>query len=108
MTEERAIRLAREWAFGGVCTLQDGEAQEYHKLALLALEAMRDGAVPVVRCGWCIMHGNCTTEDTFNCSGMDMDKAFCCAGKRKDDDGKKDGAAGGAFQWMMQRFQRRV
>ena len=41
---------------------------------------------PVVRCRECIMHGNCTTEDVFNCSGMDMDEAFCCAGKRKNGD----------------------
>ncbi len=53
MNLERAIRLARVWAFGGVCSLQEGEAQEYHKLALAALEAMRDGTVPVVRCGEC-------------------------------------------------------
>ena len=37
MTDERAIRLAREWAFGGVCTLREGEAQEYHKRCLDAL-----------------------------------------------------------------------
>lgn len=41
---------------------------------------------PVVRCRECIMHGNCATEDVFNCSGMDMDEAFCCAGKRKNGD----------------------
>lgn len=44
MTLDHAIRLARVWAFGGICALQEGEAQEYHKLALAALEAMRDGA----------------------------------------------------------------
>ncbi len=43
MTLDHAIRLARVWAFGGVCTLQEGEAQEYHKMALAALEAQRDG-----------------------------------------------------------------
>lgn len=37
MTRERATRLAQKWASGGVCTLKDGEAQEYHKLALSAL-----------------------------------------------------------------------
>lgn len=34
MTLEYAIRLARKWAFGGVCSLREGEAQEYHKMAL--------------------------------------------------------------------------
>lgn len=60
---------------------------EKGRTVLAALEALRDGAVPVIRCGECMMHGNCTTEDVFNCSGMDMDEAFCCAGKRKDGDG---------------------
>ena len=46
MNLDRAIRLAQVWAFGGVCSLKEGEAQEYHKLALAALEALRDGAVP--------------------------------------------------------------
>lgn len=32
MTRERAKRLAAEWSFGGVCTLREGEAAEYHKL----------------------------------------------------------------------------
>lgn len=84
MTLDHAIRLASVWAFGGVCTLQEGEAQEHHKMALAALEAQRDGSVTAVRCRECIMHGNCTTEDTFNCSGMDMAEAFCCDGKQKD------------------------
>ncbi len=39
MKLDRAIRLAQAWAFGGVCTLSEGEAQEYHKLALAALQA---------------------------------------------------------------------
>ena len=37
MTEERAIRIARKFASGGVCTLREGEAQEYHKRCLDAL-----------------------------------------------------------------------
>lgn len=39
MTRKRAIRLARRWAEGGVNTLREGEAQEYHKLALEAFLA---------------------------------------------------------------------
>ncbi len=42
MTLDRAIRLAQKWADGMVCTLQDGEAQEYHKLALSALRAQQE------------------------------------------------------------------
>lgn len=37
MTRERAIRLAEKWASGGVCTLTEGEAEEYHKVCLEAL-----------------------------------------------------------------------
>ena len=42
MTVDRAIRLARQWASGGVCTVKEGEAQEYHKMALAALEEKRE------------------------------------------------------------------
>lgn len=41
MTKDRAIRLARKWASGRVCTLRDGEAEEYHKLCCEALEQTR-------------------------------------------------------------------
>lgn len=46
MTLERAIRLAQRWAFGGVCTLREGEAQEYHKMALAALRAQQEREDP--------------------------------------------------------------
>ncbi len=39
-------------------------------------------AVPVVRCGKCVLHGNCITEDTFRLAGIE--NPFCCAGKRKE------------------------
>lgn len=42
MTLDRAIRLARQWASGGVCAVREGEAQEYHKMALVALEEKRE------------------------------------------------------------------
>ena len=32
MTRQRALRLAREWAQGHVCSLRDGEAAEYHSM----------------------------------------------------------------------------
>lgn len=38
MTTERAMRLAAKWAAGHVCTLREGEAQEYHELCLEALK----------------------------------------------------------------------
>lgn len=38
MTLERAIRLAKKWSQGYVCTLREGEAAEYHKLALALME----------------------------------------------------------------------
>ena len=37
MDRARAARLAEKWADGGVCTLRDGEMQEYHEMALEAL-----------------------------------------------------------------------
>ena len=43
MTLERAIRLAKRWSTGGVCTLTEGEAEEYHKLCLEALMEKKEG-----------------------------------------------------------------
>lgn len=50
MTKERAIQLAREWSMGLVCSLCEGEAEEYHKMFLEMLcseseprESMRYG-----------------------------------------------------------------
>lgn len=41
MTIEKAIGLARKWAAGHVCTLKEGEAQEYHQMCADALEKSR-------------------------------------------------------------------
>ena len=38
MTRQRAMRLAEQWADGGVCTLREGEHKEYHALCLAALK----------------------------------------------------------------------
>ena len=41
MTIDKALRLARKWAAGHVCTLREGEAQEYHQLCAEVLERSR-------------------------------------------------------------------
>lgn len=38
MTRQRALRLAREWSQGHVCSLWDGEAAEYHSMFAAMLE----------------------------------------------------------------------
>ena len=38
MTRQRALRLAREWSQGHVCSLRDGEAAEYHTMFAAMLE----------------------------------------------------------------------
>lgn len=38
MNKKRALSLAREWAQGHRCTLQDGEAAEYHAMFASMLE----------------------------------------------------------------------
>ena len=38
MNKKRALRLAREWAQGHVCSLRDGEATEYHSMFAAMLE----------------------------------------------------------------------
>ena len=58
MTLQRAIQLARKRAFGGVCSLREGEEQEYHKMALAALEAQRDGDVTVRHGMWNDINSN--------------------------------------------------
>lgn len=42
MTRERVIRLAERWSEGGVCTLREGKAQEYHKTCLAALREQEE------------------------------------------------------------------
>ena len=42
MTRQKAIELAAKWAEGGVCTLREGEAREYHKICLDALRAHQE------------------------------------------------------------------
>lgn len=100
MTLEYAIRLARKWAFGGVCSLREGEAQEYHKMALAALEAQRDGAVPVVRCRECrysrlpaVLTQKYGEPGTLSCTHGSCNRRnvsedfFCRNGERKEVDG---------------------
>lgn len=38
MTRQRALRLAREWSQGHVCSLRDGEAEAYHAMFAAMLE----------------------------------------------------------------------
>lgn len=46
MSIERAIRIAANWADGKTNTLREGEAQEYHKMALAALRAQQEREDP--------------------------------------------------------------
>ena len=49
MNKKRALRLAREWAQGHVCSLRDGEAAEYHSMfAAMLEESMPNEALPVL------------------------------------------------------------
>lgn len=43
MDRKRAMRLAGRWANGGVCTLREGEAKEYHAMCLAALREQERG-----------------------------------------------------------------
>ena len=55
--------------------------------AMNAIEEMPAAdVVEVVRCKDCLLHGNCTTEDSFILSGLCENKSFCCVGKRKGAD----------------------
>ena len=49
MTRQRALRLAREWSQGHVCSLRDGEAAEYHSMfAAMLEEAPPNEPLPVL------------------------------------------------------------
>lgn len=50
MTDEYALRLAEKWAQGYVCSLRDGEAQEYHKACAVALHEREERSNG---CVWC-------------------------------------------------------
>ncbi len=39
MNKKHALTLARKWAQGGMCSIRDGEAREYHKIVVSLLEA---------------------------------------------------------------------
>ena len=38
MTRQRALRLAREWAQGHMCSIRYGEVEEYHSMFAVMLE----------------------------------------------------------------------
>ena len=48
MTIERAKQLAKQWANGYVCSLREGEMEEYHKMCFSALRAQKENSF----CGW--------------------------------------------------------
>jgi len=50
MNLDRAVRLAPKWAFGGVNTLREGEAQEYHKMARDAMLEQQARRTPCRMC----------------------------------------------------------
>ena len=43
MTRDRAIRLAKAWSDGDVCTLRDGEVKAYHALCLDVIREKEEG-----------------------------------------------------------------
>lgn len=53
----------------------------------LKVEEQCDNFFPdVVRCKNCVLHGHCKTEDVFLFSRLKSEIAFCCVGKRKEND----------------------
>lgn len=55
--------------------------------AMNAIDEMPTADVsPVVRCKDCVLHGHCSTEDVFLFSRIKAENAFCCVGKRKENE----------------------
>ena len=52
MTIQKAIEIAAKWAEGGVCTIREEEAREYHKLCLDALRAQQEREKDHPRTSW--------------------------------------------------------
>ena len=49
-------------------------------------ETVETDVAPVVRCKDCVLHGHCSTEDVFLFSRLKSENAFCCVGKRKENE----------------------
>ena len=65
MNKKRALSLAREWAQGHRCTLQDGEAAEYHAMFASMLEAeMLNKPLKPIGCHGCY----CLDEQCAPCA----------------------------------------
>ena len=59
------------------------EVREYIKRQKAFLDKFPTiNAVPAVRCGKCVLHENCFTENVFVLSGIE--NPFCCAGELKE------------------------
>ena len=41
---------------------------------------------PVVRCKDCVLHENCSLEDTFAFAMINAENAFCCVGEMKENE----------------------
>ena len=66
MTRQRALRLAREWAQGHVCSLRDGEAEEYHAMFATMLEESMPNEP--LTCGGCYWKTHGSFGPCFNCA----------------------------------------
>lgn len=85
MTKQYAMRLAEQWSKGLVCSMREGEAEQYHKMFLDMLRSNSDNFI--VRCEDCIHF----QEDDFlfycnSVHGMVRPEpdGFCSYGKRRD------------------------
>ena len=53
--------------------------------AMNAIDEMPAADVaPVVRCKDCVLHENCSLEDTFAFAMINAENAFCCVGEKKE------------------------
>ena len=52
MNKQKALRLARKWSQGYVCSLRDGEAEEYHAMFATMLEESMPNE-PLTPCDVC-------------------------------------------------------
>ena len=77
MTVEYALRLARQWSQGHICTLREGEAKEYHKLVASLLEKELSQNDPLTLEQLREMDGEPVYVPETNCWALVTQNAFC-------------------------------
>ena len=80
------MRLAERWADGGVCTLREGEAKEYHAMCLAALREQEqrgwislEDRLPEMKADVLMYFAECKNMAVGFMCDMDEDRTMWCS-----------------------------